>query len=143
MKKIFIFIIGCAIVLTPVLSVNVASAAMKPIVPSCNTGDLVDGKNKGEKVYKNPCDFNYLMVLINNIIDFLFKYIVTSLTALALVYAGFLLIFSGGSSEKVTKAKAIIKNVVIGFIIALAAWLIVKTILTSLGYNGDMYLTDY
>jgi len=133
MKKIFVFIIGCAVILTPVASVN-AYRIGDPIVPSCNTGNLVNG------AYANPCNFNFLMTLINNIITFLLFVIATPLAALCFVYAGFLMIFSGGSSEKVTKAKAIIKNVVIGYVIGLAAWLIVNTILKTLGFNGPMYL---
>ncbi|HUC88524.1 MAG TPA: pilin [Candidatus Paceibacterota bacterium] len=156
-KKIFILIVGCAIVLTPALSFSVAYAA-NPIVPDCNTGALINGKplydqngkplldSKNqpvyEQVYKNPCNFDSLMTLINNVINFLLITIVTPLVALILVYAGFLMIFSGGSSEKVTKAKSIIKNVVIGFVIALAAWLVVKTILVTLGFTGPMFLAS-
>lgn len=39
------------------------------------------------------------------------------------------------------KAKKILTNVVLGFVIALAAWLIVKTLLSSLGVESD-YLAD-
>lgn len=155
MKK---YIVGLGIIsvlfLTPVLSLSVAYAA--PIVPKCNTGPLVDGaplyntdgtpmvdkNNKPihDKVYEHPCDFSYVMTLIQNIMDFLLKYLATPLAAIALCYAGVLMIFSGGSSEKLTKAKAIIKNVIIGYIIALAAWLIVKTIFATLGFKGNTFL---
>jgi hypothetical protein len=104
------------------------SAAVGGLVPDCNTGpiDAVTGN------YKNPCNFNYAITLINNVIKFLLFTIATPLAAIAIAYAGFLLITSGGSSEKVTKAKTIATNLVIGYVIALAAWLIVHTIFTTL-----------
>ncbi len=130
--------------LTPIYSVSTVYAA-SPIVPSCNTGPLVfkldpKGNQTTEKTFANPCDFTYVMLLINNIIEFLLFYLATPLAGLALCYAGWLMLFSGGSSEKLTKAKAIIKNVVIGYIIALAAWLIVSTIFKQLGFTGETFL---
>jgi len=152
-KKIFGFIIALIIVFSPIPAIVNVAHAEGGIVPSCNTGPLVlklDSKNEpirdskgqltNEKGFKNPCDFDDVMFLINNIIEFLLFYLATPLAAIALCYAGFLLLFSGGSSEKVTKAKKIIKNVIIGYILALAGWLIVKTILVTLGFKGETFL---
>jgi hypothetical protein len=53
---------------------------------------------------------------------------------------------SGGNSEKATKVKHILGNVVIGYVVALAAWLIINTILSSLGVDssiGSMFLKSY
>jgi len=101
------------------------------LVPKCNTGELIDGE------YANPCDFNYLMRLINNVIDFLLFTIATPLAALVFAYAGFLLITAGGDPAKSTKAKTMMKNLLIGYLIALAAWLIINTILMGLGFDGS------
>jgi len=92
-----------------------------------------------------PCGFNELMKLINNVITFLLFTIATPLAALVIVYAGWLYLSAGGSAENATKAKKILMNVVIGYIIALAAWLIVKTILVSLGFQAgaDAQFFDY
>ena len=90
--------------------------------------------------FANPCDFSYVVLLINNVIQFLLFAIATPLVALAITYAGFLLLFSAGSSEAKTKAKSIIKNIVIGYIIALGAWLIVNTIFKTFGFKGDTYM---
>lgn len=114
------------------------------LVPDC--GKVVPTVNSSKKVsatassVPNPCDFEDAMQLINNIIKFLLFYFATPLAGLALAYAGGSIILSGGSSEKITKAKKIIKNVIIGYIIALAAWLIVKTIFTTLGFQGETFL---
>jgi hypothetical protein len=49
-----------------------------------------------------------------------------------IILAGFLWMTSGGNEEKVTKAKNILKNALIGLIIVLSAWGIVSFILRSL-----------
>jgi hypothetical protein len=114
--------------------------AYAKITADCGTIEsTVDSNGNTIKAIKQ-CDFNSLMELINKVIDFLLFYLATPLAALAFCYAGFIMITAGGSSEKVTKAKTIIKNVVFGYILALAAWLIIKTIMTTLGYNGPMFL---
>jgi len=97
------------------------------LVPSCPGG---------------VCGFNELMIMINRIINFILLDIATPIAAIVFVYAGILLIFSGGDSGKITKAKAMIKNLIIGFVIVLAAWLIVNTILSTLGFQGS-FLTKY
>jgi len=93
-----------------------------------------------EKHFAQPCDFSYVMLLINNVIQFLLFGIATPLAALVIMYAGFQLLFSGGSSEAKTKAKNVIKNLIVGYIIALAAWLIVNTIFKALGFTGTTFL---
>jgi hypothetical protein len=145
-KKIFGLILGSIIVLTPLLSFNIASAG---IVPNCGTFTPVldkdqqpvkDGSGNTKMEIVNKCDFEDLMQLINNVIEFLLFIVATPLVAIILCYAGFIMLTSGGSSEKVTKAKHIIKSVVFGYIIALAAWLIINTILSTLGFTGDTLL---
>ncbi|MBX4215496.1 pilin [Candidatus Parcubacteria bacterium] len=81
------------------------------------------------------CGFTDLLALANNIITFLIR-ISAFLAALAFVYVGWLYVTSGGDSGKKSEAKRILINVVIGFVLALAAWLIVKLILQTLGFNS-------
>jgi len=106
------------------------------VVTDCNTGPI--DPNTGN--YVNPCNFNRLMETINKVINFVLFTLATPLFALIIIYVAWLYLSDMGSAENVKKAKKIFKNVVIGYIIALAAWLIVKTILSSLGFNGPMYL---
>lgn len=109
------------------------------LVPECSrTGDTI---NPVTGNYSHPCDFNVVISLINKLITFVLVDLATPLFALILIYVAWLYLSSGGSSENVTKAKKIFFNVVIGYIIALAAWLIVKTILAALGFTGDSYLS--
>ncbi len=131
-RKLFGFIIAFVIIFAPYLIVHAAG-----LVPDC--GKIIT-ESDGRRTITEQCNFNSFIELINNVIDFLLFKIAAPLAALALCIAGAQLLFSGGSSEKVTKAKKIIKNVIIGYIIALAAWLIIKTIFVTLGFKGETFL---
>lgn len=86
----------------------------------------------------NPCDFNALMALVNRVIKFILFDMVIPIAAIMFAYAGFLMVSAGGEAAHArTKAKAIFTDVVIGLIIAIAAFLIVRTVLSILGYSGS------
>lgn len=91
------------------------------IVPTCPAGG---------------CGWNELLQLANNLITFFFRFgaIVASLL---IAYAGWLYITSGGDSSKVSQAKGMFIKILIGFIVMLSAYLVVKLILQVLGYQGD------
>jgi len=104
--------------------------------PTTGTSDMsVKGGGLVPDCPSTGCGFNELMKLINTVITFLLFTLATPLFALILIYVGWLYLSAGGSSENVTKAKKILKNALIGYVIALAAWLIVKTILVTLGFQ--------
>ena len=83
----------------------------------------------------DPCDFNAFMRLINNIINFILKYMAVPIAALGFTYAGFELVTSGGSTEKRGVAKKVFTNTALGLACVAGAWLIVKTLLSILGYD--------
>lgn len=83
----------------------------------------------------NPCEFSDIFKLINDVVNFLLFTLALPIAAIMFAYSGFLMLFSGGDSGKRTKAKGIFWNVVLGLILAAAAWLIVHTILIIVGYK--------
>lgn len=87
-----------------------------------------------------PCDtncgFKDFMTLINKFINYVVFFLALPLSAIMFTYAGFLLLTAGGEVSQKNKAKHIFTNVVWGIVIAVAAWLIVNTLLTILGYDG-------
>lgn len=99
----------------------------KGIVPKCNTGDIDPATGQ----YKNPCDFKYFMDLVNNVIKFVLFTIATPFVAIIIMYTGYLFITAGGNSGQNERAKHILTSVVIGYIIALGAWLLVNTIMKT------------
>lgn len=115
-RKIGIFVLTAIIILSPVV---VSSAGL---VPCGGNGET-------------QCGYRDLIVMANKIINFLIEASVV-IALLLFTYAGFLLAFSGGDTGAMSKAKAIFWNVVKGLVIALAAWLIIDTILSVL-LKGD------
>ena len=77
------------------------------------------------------CDFCYFMKMVNNVITWLFGLLVL-IAILLIVYAGFQLVVSAGNESAWTKAKEMLTNVIIGFVIVMSAWLIVDTVLKAL-----------
>lgn len=122
LKKLFSFILGFVVVFSVPALVWGAG-----LVPDCGaTGE---------------CGFNDFMELVNRVISFILITLATPLFALIIVYTGWLYFSAGGNSDNVNRAKKIFKNAFIGYVIALAAWLIVKTILAALGNtSGGQFL---
>ena len=77
--------------------------------------------------------------LANNVIKFLFG-MASLFAVIVFVYAGFLMVSSRGDAGQVQKAKGMFTNVIIGFVIMLAAFLIVNTVLGILLGTGSKAL---
>lgn len=92
-----------------------------------------DGENK----ITNPCGFSHIFALIKNVMDYLFLGFILPVSAILFAYAGFELVTSGGDTEKKSKAKSIFINVLIGLVVSLGAFLIVKTVLNIVGFKDD------
>lgn len=112
--------------------VNAADQAFTEGTSLVPCGNDVDANGK----ITNPCDFNYILMMINKIVTFILVYLAVPIAAIMFVYAGYLLLFSGGESSKMTQAKGIFVNVAIGLVVVAGAWLVVKLVLSTLGYTG-------
>ncbi len=101
-----------------------------------SSGGLVTcGREPGN--VSNKCDFNALMSMINKFIGFLIFIIAPAIAAVFMSMGGFMYMTSVGNAEKAGKGKDMIVNAFIGWLLAFAAWIIVKFVMTSLGYNSD------
>jgi hypothetical protein len=81
------------------------------------------------------CKFEHVIIFIKNLINFLIFILAPIIVALVLLWGGVLLLTSGGSTEKATKAKQMIFKALIGLVIAMTAWLIVQAVYVGFGYN--------
>lgn len=143
-KNIGIFMILGALVFTPFVGAKLAYVHGAGLVPDCGVTTSTTSGGKEKTSVSNPCGFDDLMQLINNVINFLLFVIATPLVAIIFCYAGFLLLTSAGNEERMKKVKSIFFNVVVGYIIALIAWLLVKTILVTVGFNPkDAFLIEF
>ena len=116
MKRRTRFIIIAVLLVLPVL------AFAQGLVPcSGNSGD--------------ECQFCSLADLITNVIDWLIL-ILTIITGIVFVVAGLRLVTSTGNVAEKEAAKRLITNTFIGFVIVLACWIAVDTIMKVLLSGG-------
>ncbi|HEV7702493.1 MAG TPA: pilin [Candidatus Paceibacterota bacterium] len=122
----------------------------RAVTSSAKKGDVVgttapgtNGENENVvakvdtgSVVKNPCGFDDAITLVNNIISYILFYLAIPIVAIMFVYAGVLLVTSGGDTGARTKAKSAFLNAAIGLILAFGSYIIIKLILHTLGYNG-------
>lgn len=101
------------------------------LVPCGVTDDQVLLTNP---TYGEPCTFTHFMFMINKIITFVIMDLALPIAAIMFAYAGFVLVTAPGDESR-TKAKNIFLNTLIGLILAVGAWLIVKTFLSFAGYK--------
>lgn len=87
------------------------------------------------------CNFNNLLQLVNNVIDFLIQIIAVPIATILFLYAGFIYVTAAGDPGKIKKAHGIFVNVFWGFIIALGAWLIIDLLVTTFLKPGYGTLT--
>ena len=73
------------------------------------------------------CNFNHLVNLVANIVDFI-TMISVFVATLLFGWAGWLYVTAGGKPDQIKKAHGIFTTVFWGFVIILTAWLIVNTI---------------
>ncbi len=100
--------------------------------PSALPSNSVALNNGGLVTCAENCGYRDAIYMIQGIIDFVLYKLVLPIAAAMFMYAGFLFLTSGGDTGKRSKGKAIMLNVLIGLGIALAAWLVVNTVLNSL-----------
>lgn len=122
MKKFLISLLVFLILVTPVFSLAVDPQS-DGLVP-CGKGDSA------------PCGFNDFMVLIDTVTKFILFDLAIPIAAIMFVYAGVSLIIAPGAEGR-TKAKNIFTNTILGLIFAAGGWLIIRTLLSILGYKGD------
>lgn len=85
------------------------------------------------------CGLSDLLLLINRIIDYIFV-LILPIASIVFVYVGYLYITSGGDPGKRSKAKSAMIKLVTGIVMIMAAWLIVRTILVSLGVGEEFLI---
>ncbi len=115
---IFLFFIF----LTPIIV-----QAQNGIIPPCGQRDSA-GK------FQPECGFDDLVILVNNIIDYLIM-IAIPISASVFAWAGFKLMTTGVVDQR-GEAKTMMKKVAIGLAIMLSAWLITNTIVKVLFAPG-------
>lgn len=107
----------------------VLSLLLVPVVVGAQDLHLTD-------ICEGPeCGFSDLVTLAKNVINALIIFS-TFLATVAFAWAGVILLTSGGSPGKKDEAKKLFKNVLIGYLWILSAWLLIYTISSVLLSDG-------
>jgi hypothetical protein len=85
------------------------------------------------------CQICHVVYLINGVIAWLVM-ILGTVAAIIIVYAGFKLVTSGGNRHAKEDAKELINNMLIGYVIVLAGWLLIDTGMKMLLVDGETKL---
>ncbi len=80
----------------------------------------------------NVCTYNDFKTTLDRVVQFSILYIAIPAAAIVMIIGGIFMIFDGGSESRFKQGKKMIQGVVIGLLITLGAWIIVKTILNLL-----------
>lgn len=112
-----------------------------PIVPATvdnSATNPVSAVLLGCTTSAKPCGWVDFINLINAMIKYGIELIGFAFV-IALLYAGFLYLTSGGDSGKVKKVRDVLGKIMWGMIYTLCGWVIVYFILTSLGVDKTFY----
>jgi len=110
-------------------------------VTNCYVGGLFGGDRTAVCACCGDCTLNDLLYIGVSVAELILKYL--GVVALALfVLGGIIWITSGGSKEKVKKGAAIIKGAIIGMIIVIVAFLVVRVIMEDILNVGSEYLPE-
>jgi hypothetical protein len=101
------------------------------LVPDCD-GGADDGY----------CDWGDLKQMIVRVLEFVILRLGPAIAAILFAYAGFLYLTSGANINNRSKATKIFKNVLLGYLLILLAWIIIATILINLCVGVDFILLE-
>ena len=110
-----------------------------------NTGDACDGRDNSFSGYDGACNvggpgFSAFVKLIQKVIGWVIE-IAFYIAVLSVFYAGFLFLTANGG-DKISKAKSVLWNALIGLVIIGAAFIIVQTVYKLLGIGGWDWLEN-
>ncbi len=109
------------------------------LLPSLSHAALINcGNTDASGKIVNPCDFNYFIDTINNIIKWIIS-VSTIIFTLSAVWSGFLWMTAGDNTGQIEEAKSILWSTLKGFLFILVAWLIVYTIINLLVPQNSEY----
>lgn len=84
-----------------------------------------------------PCDLCHLYTGAKNIIDFVLFDLVLPLAIVAFLIGGIFMLASSGNPQMLQTGKTAITNALIGIFIAFGSWLIIATVVNTLGYQNQ------
>ncbi len=116
-----------------------------PPDPACvtkNSSEYADDVKSTIIPCTNKCDLGSVFELANKVIGFLIKVVLFPVSIFLFIYAGFKYITAQGNSAKKANIKKMIGNLILGIVLILCAWVIVKTVLVVVGYEDNLFFFE-
>ena len=124
------------------IGLSASQSATFSIVPCGDeTKPDIDVDGDGTPDDASYCDYNFVILTISRIINFIFLMVLPIAGVIAVV-TGIMILTSGGNPEQRNKAKRAFTKFIIGIIIVMVAWLLVATVLRTLGARSAYSLLD-
>ncbi len=137
MKKISTAVLIGLILSAPLLTIAAEMKGEMKLVPCGGAAGDKYTDSKGTKVpADHECGFNDLVIIANNIIDFLIYKIVVPLIAVAFMAIGANLVLNQNKETARSEAKNQIENMARGIFWILASFLLIKFILSEFLSKG-------
>jgi len=130
-------LIGLAFIISFFLSPALPTLAQSISIVDTTSTTTAEGINQGKTKYSTGDYTLDDIVMIAVRASRWILGIVGSLALLMFVYGGFMFLISSGSSDKISKAKAIIVAAIVGLIIVFSSYLIIQFVLKTIGINWD------
>ncbi len=110
-----------------------------PVVVDAQSSIIPCGLQQSAGKTTDECTFADLVVLAQNVIEFLLFSIAAPLGAVMFAYAGFLYVTNNGNEGQVAQAHQVFWYVFWGFVVCLSAWLLVNFIVSFFLGSGSAY----
>ncbi len=109
------------------------------IVPDCiHTVSVTHADGSSSQVSVVACQFSDLVILLNNIINFLLFSVMIPAATLSIAVIGFQYLAAAGNPGKLAKVHELFKDVLWGIFLALAAYSIIELIFSVLTKAGTI-----
>ncbi|HEY0979917.1 MAG TPA: pilin [Candidatus Paceibacterota bacterium] len=113
--------------------------------PSCLTAESTETKDDVKSTIipcTDKCGLGDVFKLINNIISFVITTLLLPVIVLMIMYTGFQYLMARGNPGQHAKLLSLIKHIIGGVVLILCAWLIVRVLMTTLGYSDGLLFFD-
>ncbi|MBP6859981.1 MAG: hypothetical protein KBC38_00240 [Candidatus Pacebacteria bacterium] len=122
------------------LALYLLAASLIPLAAAAQglpSGSIIPDLDEGDQNLRTcAAGWKAVLIISGGFLE-LAIYIAMLIAVLVIVYAGIIFLFNATNPENLSKGKKILGNAAIGLLITLCAWLLVNTVLTSLG-AGDI-----
>lgn len=112
---------------------------MNLLAQAASNGDFIIKNESGNMTIKSPLrpEITNLSELFNTLLKFLLPFAIVIFFVMSM-YAGYLLLSSQGSADKIKQAQGIFMSSIVGFVLLLTAFLIVRIVAHIFGFGGGI-----